>query len=393
MTNDEREVQIATPVARRARQLRQRYLPVAVWLMAVATALMVAQQRRSYVEAVGMVEVRQVAVAPVMDGTVRSISVDRFDFVQEGQVVALMDDTLERGELLVAEAELAQLRAAFEAERNRVDVEAALTAADTRDDRRRFVLNDEEARLDLLDRMVEQETDRAALQRLDVQLQRQEGLVRQKLASAADLDEARLQHEEVKTRLAENEAALALARQRAQDAATRLAQWRDEADAELDPDLFLASIREGLTVQEALIQEVKERRAMLALRAPLSGQVNQIFRRVAETVLSGDPILTIADAASQRVVAYVDEYDADAIAVGMPVEVSSRRHPGEAVAARVVKVGAQIESLPLHLQRSPLFEQRGLPILVAEAQTDRFIPGETLDLRFQIGAVEKAERR
>ena len=116
----------------------------------------------------------------------------------------------------------------------------------------------------------------------------------------------------------------------------------------------------------------------------------KIFRRVAETVLSGDPILTIADAASQRVVAYVDEYDADAIVVGMPVEVYSRRHPGEAVAAHVVKVGAQIESLPLHLQRSPFFQQRGLPILVAEAQTDRFIPGETLDLRFQIGTVEGA---
>ena len=132
---------------------------------------------------------------------------------------------------------------------------------------------------------------------------------------------------------------------------------------------------------------------MLALRAPLSGQVNQIFRRVAETVLSGDPILTIADAASRRVVAYVDEYDADAIAVGMPVEVYSRRHPGEAVAARVAKVGAQIESLPRHLQQNPLIEQRGLPILVVEAQTDRFIPGETLDLRLEVDAVEKAERR
>ncbi len=155
MSDNDSNRTVTIPLGRRFRFWRQRFLPTLVWVAAVACAALLIGRQTHYINAVGVVELDSAAVSPLMDGTVHSVSVDLLDTVGSGQIVVLMDDAQVTAELAVAEAELTHLRASLEAEEERLELELAMDTATQQDDLRRFVLNEETARLDLLDRIVQ----------------------------------------------------------------------------------------------------------------------------------------------------------------------------------------------------------------------------------------------
>ena len=381
MTQDLGDTAIATPVAQRLRRWRQRSLPVIVWVLAVVAAGVLAQRQGRYIDAVGIVERHDVAVAPLVDGTVHSLSVDLFDYVDAGQTLALMDDTLVTAELMVAEAELARLGTALERENNRLEFDVAAQLAGDLNELRRFMVNEETARLDYLDRIVQRETDQVTLQRLGILLERQQGLVKERIIDADTYDATRLEYQALETQLAENEAAIALAQTRVEQAARRRTDRERQRLADADAARFLMPIAEAIAVQEACIEEIRDRRMKLVLKTPLAGQVSSIVHRTGETVLAGDPLLTITDPASARVLAYVDERFAHRLRPGMNVELRSQRPARDIILAKVTKVGAQIDPFPMRLWRSPLVTQWGRPVIIGNIPADRFLPGEALQLR------------
>ena len=378
---DARRGRIRTPLQRRVRLGRQRVLPALVWVAALAVLGVLAQRQTREIGAIGMVELHEVSVAPLADGTVHGLSVDLLDKVDAGQAVAMMDDTLMRAELVEAEAELSRLRAQLEADSERSSLYVADLKLESLDNQRRFALDEEEAQLDYLDRLVRQESDRISLEWLGIMSERQKALVDENIADESTYDKTWLRYKALEEELKENEAAIAGAKQRADEALNR----RDERGREVfDVNLarMLQPLSESLKVQEARIHRVKERRAMLVLRAPVGGQVSSIFRRPGEMVLSGNPVLAISAAGSERVLAYVDESTATRIAPGSEVSVASRRDPTLMAKARLVKLGSHVEQFPLRLQRNPRIPEWGLPILVGELPKDVFYPGEVVHVSF-----------
>jgi len=99
--------------------------------------------------------------------------------------------------------------------------------------------------------------------------------------------------------------------------------------------------------------------------------------------MAGDPVLTIAGAGGNRVMAYVDERAVRRFSVGDEVELHSRTHPATVVAGEVIKVGAHIEPFPPRLMVSPLMPQYGYAVLVGGLPADAFRPGQALDLRLR----------
>lgn len=374
---------IRTPISRLMKLWVRRFVPFAVWAAAVALTFVLVQRQRVYVDAVGVVEAYTTFVAPLFDGTVKQLSVDLLDEVAAGDVVAVMDDRLIRSELQVAEAELARLKALLEAEVALFNQEQQIQQVAVQSDSRSFLLNEEQARLDHLDRVAQHETDKVELERLAVELARQRKMLEQSLIDSASYDITRLAHESLRVKVEKDADAIALAEKNLAAAAAR----REElGQTELPPaprDVLLVSLEADIAAQEAVVAEVKEREEALTLRAPVSGQVTLITRRAGESMLAGDPIFTVVGAGPRRVTAYVPESAAVNFQVGDTVEVQSRTHPATVAQGKILKVGTQIEPFPLRLQFSKVFLQHGLQVVVGELPEAAFRPGETLDLRLR----------
>jgi multidrug resistance efflux pump len=232
---------------------------------------------------------------------------------------------------------------------------------------------------------VEQETDRVRLQRLGVQLARYEKLLAERLVDEAIYDETRIEHDATETRLRENASALAIALARREEAEARLAEQRAASVPSPALETFLAPIRDAVSLQESVISEVRERRMVLALRAPISGQISRILQSAGETVLSGTPLLMVSDPASRRVLAYLHEGTSTLPNTGDVVEVVARRLPKQVMTAEVVRVGLRVEEMPPHLWSNPMMVQRGIPLLVGNLSANHLLPGEVVDLRFSLG--------
>lgn len=254
---------VRTPAGRLAGSMRRRFLPAVVWLAAVAAAVILAQRQGRYIDGTGTVEVNEVAVSPLIDGKVQQLSVDLFQQVEAGQVIAVMDDARASAELGACQADLAKLK-------------TQLTSA------------------------------------------------------VSDLP----------------------------------------------------SIREQIRIQEARVLKAQERLALLTLKAPVAGRVAALHHRAGETVSAAEPIVTIANTDSQRVVAYVDEAFAHDVKEFKDVKLSSWRHPHEMLTAKVLEIGPCVEEIPRDLWRSPSAAQRGLPLLVGEIPSGAFLPGERIHVRF-----------
>lgn len=373
----------------RIRTLRHRVIPAAVWLCAILLLFVWAGGRSRYLFGVGIVEARQTLVSPIVDGNLQSLAVDIFEEIRAGQILAMMDDTVIGAELAVAAAEMAQLRAEVLAESRRLDSNDAEQEADELNTLRRFQMNEAEAELDYLVMISEQEADTIKLGRLLLEMNRQRDLVDQDIGTEELYDDARLRHEELSKELEENELAIKSAKEMLEQATRRRSELEDQFQIPGGGD-FLAPIREELNVQAAKISEIKQRRAMLALTAPVSGQIMHIFHRPGETVLAGDPIMAIADTGYQRVLAYVDERSAGDIQSGNEVRLQSEHRPDRIIVGRVESAGAAIQELPIALRRTPVFPEWGFPVLISDIPQGVFLPGERLKVRIEIGGSRPA---
>jgi len=389
MTDEPKKARVATPFLRRSKLMQRRLMPIMVWCIAVAMVVALGKRRFGYIDAVGIVELREMIVAPLTDGTLQAMNVDLFDEVKLGDTVAFMDDPMLRTELLAAQVQLNRLRADLETSRDRLQLQAANRQVQIG----RYLVNEDMAQLDYLDRKVQQEADEARLQVLQTQLQREARLVNEGVLDAATYDVTRADVEELKARIEENKTAIT----RSQQLREQARALREELEAE-SPEVEVAQLSsplsEAIRAQNSVIQGITERRAKLELKAPLSGKVSSIFHRTGETVLSGDPILAITDTTSQRVLAYVDEPAARQVEVGAEVKLLSRDYPRKVVAGRVLKVNSKIEMFPLRLSPNPTYRiiipdaggpkvsRWGLSVLIGEIPPNIFFPGEILDVRF-----------
>ncbi len=373
---------VSMPASARMRRWRQRSAPLLVWTACVALLVIVSRQRAHYVDGIGLAEGQTSTIAPAVDGTLESVSIDLFAEIEAGQIVAVMNDAIVRAELDVASAELGRLGAVLTAERRKLETDQSDRQLATLDDVRRFRMNEEDARLKYLDMTVQQETNTVELERLRVEMDRYRSLVAQNIGEAQQYDQTRLRYETLKKETEENTKAIAAAKQQLEQA---IARRTERESRPLDPasEDFLLPVRSELDVQQARIQEIRERRAQLVLRSPIGGQVTQLLRGPGETVLAGDPVLVIADRTSHRVVAYLKEGAAQRVQPGAEVLLKSQGRPEISARSTVARMGAGIEDLPPAAQSMPLITQRGYPVLIDTIAPGTFIPGERITVRIR----------
>ena len=211
-------------------------------------------------------------------GRLREMRFDRGDLIEEGALIAVLDDTAELPILLAREADLARARA-----------KAALVYAGPRVEEVRST-------------MAELDGARAVLRESRANLDRNRNLPEQ-AATARSL-------------ISELEAAYAQSKAQVRMLQERLKQMRVGAR----PEELAASDAE-VTAAEAAVDAEKERLALYALHASERVTVLDVPVRVGEVVAAGATVVTVADTKHPYVDVFVPQEKLSGLAVGLPARI------------------------------------------------------------------------
>jgi multidrug resistance efflux pump len=367
---------IPIPRAQRLEALRRHALPTVVWLIAAVVAAILLANRTGSVHYPGMAHGVDCQIAPTVVGRVQTVIVALNDRVVAGQAVVLLDDSLLRASVEVANANLRKLRADLAASAASLATASGRVAADML----RLQMEEGGRRLDVQSLRARLESDTIEVERLALEAQRQEQMLRQGISSRAQFDNAKLARDALAAKTAETKALLAQTEREWEQAKVRRESVERTMPAGALQQAQLVPLQEAVAVEEAALQEIEVKRAALVLRSPIAGQVSQVWCTAGQSVKPGDPILTIVESAVRDLVVYVDETSARRIAPRQRVVVSRAVPPVVRAESVVMSVGETVQQLPPRFWRDPRVPSYGRTVVVAPSPALPLAVGELVDV-------------
>lgn len=239
--------------------------------------------------------VSAVTVSTQVSGTIEDLPVDVPVRVEEGDLIARLDQDLFRAEVLKAEARLAKARADLAKERAGVQMLKSRIAAGI-------------------------EGTRAQFRKLEERYRRNRDLVSRKLISHDAYESVKADFELASARFREESARV------------------DEVKVK---EAVIAGIRAQVQQAEAELEIARVRLDRSVIRAPISGIVIHKTVEAGQTVaasLSSPPLVKIAELTRMKVDAWVDEADIGKVEVGQDVEFQVDSYPGRVFEGKVVRI-------------------------------------------------------
>jgi len=376
-------------------RLRRHILPVLVWLSVLACVVGLFTRRTQRFEVLGIAQGQVRQIAANCSGRLKSVHVQLFEKVDLEQLVAVVDTILDneqpraqlQAQLFTILAEIEHLTAQLVPTQDDLLAEKADRETTRISDSRRFSIDVENARLEILRLRVLIETDRIMLEDLALEVQTAKELLAQDAVAPYELQKAKLLYETLAKKIEENEQLLA----QAQTALKQALQRRDEY-LRYEPhhpsvEDALDVIRKAIKIQERrmdelLVQiEALEPRETLKLYSPINGMVSQIQHWPGEALLAGEPILFIAEIKPTEIIAYAGEGRGNNIKKGMPVKLVTSSEPAQIARSQITYVGPVVEQLPPRLWRNPNIPEWGRPFLIKAPPQMKLVIGQTVGIR------------
>jgi len=291
---------------------------------------------------------RVINVSPKTAGIVRELRVKEGDRVERGQILATMDDTNLRGQLLQAQGQVAAARANLQ----------RLQAGNRPQE--------------IAQAQAQVQEVQAALRQAELNLKRNQTLFAQGAISQQDLELS----------LTEREQALARLQQAKQVLDLRKSGFRPEEIAQAQGQLQQA---------QGVLQVIQSQLNDTILRAPFSGVVTRIYAEPGafvtpttsgSTVSSATSSSVLALAANNQVVAKVPESSLPQLRLGQTAKIVADAYPEQPLTGRIVQIAVQsvIE------QNVNSFEVR----LAVEDGQQRLRVGMNAAVTFQVGILPNA---
>ena len=376
---------------------RLHLLPVLVWLGAVACVIGLFSRRSARFEVLGIAQGQLHQVAATCPARLRSVSVQLFDRVTQGQTLAVVNAVAEdepprsvlQAQLETALAEIEQLMAQLVPTEQNILADNADRQTTRISDARRFSADVENAQLEVLRLRVVIETDKIALEDLAVDVKITEELVGKQAVSPYEMQKVKAQHDALAKKIEENSRLLEQADGALKQAVQRQREYAQQQSPPLSQDAALDVIRKAIKVQEKRMNELLveleslDARETLELKAPCDGIVSQVMRRPTDVILAGEPILTVTQTSVTGIIGYAAEGQLSGIRQGAAVELIKRIEPAEVQIERsvVTFVGPAVEQIPARLWRNPNVPEWGRPFLVQAPAQMNVIVGETVGIR------------
>ncbi len=354
---------IPIPVSQRWREFRIKVLPFVVFACATVSLSFLWKENVAAPTLIGQVEAPRADVMSPDSGVITNLWVTRFQTVKAGDAVA---------EIIAADPK--NISSFVQTIRGKTAM--AQLELDTRLDKQRNAFDFQRLRLDLMRQRVDLATARVNLQLAEKEEKRTAALFREHLVSDSEYDQVK------KTR----------------DALAAEVRERDKLVIEMERTLgnlkLLAESFETETTNNPIAEtlagfaQAKDRltdleREPLILRAPIGGTVTLIHRRPGETILAGEPIVTITSTEGERIVGYLRQPLSFQPKVGMAVRIRRQSEHREETVARILEVGKDFQAILPQLTRPGAQHEIGLPISVSMPVDFKLFSGEVVDLKIQ----------
>jgi len=392
--------------------LRPHLLPVLVWLGAVAAVVAMFHHRSQRFEVLGIAQGQVRQIASTSTGRLKSVPVQLFEKVKAGQTLAIVDTVLDNEQLLEADlqsqlatalAEIEHLTAQLVPTQDTMLTEEAERETNRVAEMRRFVVDVEQARLQILTLKTQIASDEIVLEDLAIEVKITEDLLKEEAVAPYELKKVKVQYDSLAKKTAENQRMLEQAEQDWEQAQQRLDAFVQRQVLHPSVDGVLEVVRKEICVQEELMRglfaqldALKSRRS-LELKSPfdgvvipVQGQANQailrragedVIRREGEVIRVGEPIMALAELKPTEIVAYISENQLGLVKEKTTVEIIKNRYPEQKARCEVRYVGPTIEIMPERLWRNPNIPLWGRPILIEVPQDLDLILGELVGVR------------
>ncbi|MFT7521701.1 MAG: multidrug resistance efflux pump, partial [Kiritimatiellia bacterium] len=308
--------------------------------------------KQTTVEVRGIAQARTMHVAALQLGRVGSIPFALHDVVEQGDVIASLDDGPLQGERKVAAADL-------------LAIQERLTA-EVADRSRRYAQASEGALLDRARLTTDLAEDQSRMDTLREELKLEQSLVDKGAGAGRTVAELRWRLEVLQARVSTHRITLS--------AATNAVGGTGDRQTDMHQPLewqIIAATRR--------LEMVEGNLTRLQLRAEFTGRVTWIHHQAGDVVPAGEPILDISEPTTRQIVGYLPTGLAGQPNVGDSARVI--RASGQSLMAKVHSVGLDVRQLPTQLQRNPAAPEWGVPIRVELVGDDKLGPNEPVTLR------------
>jgi HlyD family secretion protein len=345
---------------------------------------------------------RSINLSPKNAGVIKSLLVQEGDRVRKGQVIAVMDDSNLRGQLLQMQGQLAQQQANLQrlvagnrpediakAEAQLTEIEANLQQV--RSGNRPQEVAQASARL---------QQAQATLRQRESDLQRQQQLYNEGAVSRQTLDQKRTDLDVAKTQVMDAEQALALQQAGSRPEQITQAAARVEQQAQTVAALKAGSRAEDIAQAQAQVaaaqgalDTIQAQLNDTKILAPFDGVVIKKYADVGAFVspsmgggsgasASSSSILTLSSQRHQ-VVVNLSESQIAKIALGQAVKLKVDAFPDEAVTGKVEQIAPQATIA----QNVTSFEVR---VAITSPNADTLRAGMNVDAQFAVGNLDNA---
>jgi multidrug resistance efflux pump len=378
-------------------RIHPQVFPLLVWLAALAGVVMLFYHGTRQFEVVGIAQGEIAQVCAPVDGRLKAVYVKLFDVVNKDQVVASLDEELLGAKIATVAATAEQLRAQLVPAQEQILTNIAASELDRAEEQRRFAIDVERARLNILGLKAQIAADQITLETLVADVKIAIDLLAKKTIAPYELQKAQSLYDATAKKVLETEKQLSQAESQLKEVQLRQDTFALQNPRHPSVDAALEAIRKEVAVQEKLMEELMIQRKGLVIAAPIDGTVIQIMaraneaalhragenvlRKAGESVLAGQPILTIAQGKPKEIIAYAGERQLGQIRPGAIVELIKKTAPAQIAKSEVTYIGPVIEQLPVRLWPNPNIPQWGLPFLVKVPEGMELKAGEVVGIR------------
>ncbi len=392
-------------------RLRLHLLPILVWLGAVACVIGLFTRRSLRFEIVGMARSPVVHVSINCPAKLKTVPVKLFENVTKGQTVAIVNTVLDneqprielQTQLDAIVAEIEHLSAQLVPTQETLLAEESDRVINHIARMRTFDVDIENTRIQILTLKSQIASDRIILEDLAMEAKVTRNLVEQKAIATIEHEKAQVQYKALAKKIDENEKLLDQANSDLQQTQQRRDEYAKSLPFNPSVDDALEVIRKQIAVQERLMKGLLaqiaalEARESLEIKAPIDGVVIPIQRQTNEVLLlrpgekimgqpgevvtAGDPILAIAEAMPNEIVAYIGEGLLGQVEEEMPVEIIKERDPPQIARSQITEIGPTMELMPERMWLNPNIPQWGRPVLIEIPEGLELIPGEMIGIR------------
>jgi multidrug resistance efflux pump len=339
-------------------ELRHKLLPVIVFGFAIVLCVVLLNQFTAGGQAMGIGEGLRSIVSSPRVALIKSLHVSPYEWVEEGEPLAVMVPVDPRASLNLLQSELTIARMKMEpsiADRNAVDFERI--------------------RIDMLRMEQDLAIAQVNLERAEKVLRRNQELIKEKLVTADVYDFSVNERDMYRADVGNKLRAV-------EEIRGRLDTLRSLGEpSKLGTNQFMAEL---LAIAESRLTDAYSNAGPFILKAPISGMVHNVNRQVGEYVTEGEPLMTIVSDKADRIVAYLRQPYGVEPQPGQAVEVSTRSYERKRFQTQVSQVGVQFEMITnaLAYMRPGSVVDSGLPVVVRVPPEMAIRPGEVVDLVF-----------